>query len=175
MPITIGIEGINTNRKLNTKGWEEGFRDYLRHEGREVYKYFEEVSKAFTRHNIVITQKAGVQMKGGDLEIIVGVLDPGDGNRIFSYVNWGTGARMIYPVRYPLLIFRPRYKAATHPGSLVVTPPWTKSGPWVHLASVFNPGIEARRFDKLIQFLMQAEMEYQIRRDLVRLSKKTWV
>jgi hypothetical protein len=170
----IEIEPINTDRRINVPGWEAGFRDFLDKEGREIYKYFDEVSKAFTNHEVVITQKR-IKKSGGDLETIVGVLDPGDGNKIFSYVNWGTAPRMIYPVNAKMLVFRPRYRRATHPGSIVITPPWVKEGPFVRLGSVFNPGIEERRFDMLIQFLMQGDVEYQARRSVKNVAKKMWI
>jgi hypothetical protein len=175
MSFSIEIELVGGDKRINTKGSEEILRGFLRHEGREIFKYFEEVSRGFQRHKVVITQKAGVQRKGDSLEIIVGVLDPKDGNRVFSYVNWGTGARVIYPKYAPQLVFRPRYKPATRPGSLSVSPPWEKVGPELRFDSVNNPGIAARRFDKLIQLLMQGEIEHEGKKTMARLARKIWI
>ena len=171
--VKILIEPINTKAQPNIKLWEDGFRDLLRTEGREIWEYFEQVTRAFMNHSVELSQTS-VRRSGGDLSNVTGVLDGGADNAVFSYVNWGTMPRMIYPVNYNMLIFRPNYKRATHPGSLSVTPPWVKDGDYVRFFSVSHPGIEPRRFDELIQYLAQADMNNQARKDVARLAKRMW-
>jgi len=163
-------------RAINHIAYYAGFRELVQDEAREIRKYFEQVTPAFTNHSVVIEQK-GLNERGGNMDIVVGVLDARDGNKIFSYVNWGTSPRRI-DARWtdpPLLRFRPLYKRATTPGSLSISPPWTKSGDEVVLQSVWNTGIAARRFDKVIQVLAQADMNFKARRMMAKLAKKTFI
>ena len=168
------LKPVNTHKRVGLKRWDQGFREYLKGEAREVFKYFEVVGRGFVNHKIDITQKRGVRKNKGDLEVVVGVLEGTASNRIFSYVNWGTGPRIIYPRNYPSLFFRPGYRRATRPGSLQTTPPWKKVGSVIYLQSVNHPGIQERRFDKLIQFLVQADAEQKGRKAMAQLAKKTW-
>lgn len=81
---------------------------------------------------------------------------------------------MIYPRESKFLIFKPGYKRSTRPGSLRVSPPWEKTGSKVILRYVAHPGIQARRFDKLIQFLVQGDMNQKGRKAVASLAKQTW-
>lgn len=174
MPVSIRIQPYNTHKKVGLKKWDQGMRNFLKDRAREIFKYFEQVAAGFINHAVDITQKRGVHKSKGDLQVIVGALEPTGGNRIFAYVNWGTGPRIIYRRNYPFLVFRPGYKRATRPGSLAVSPPWEKVGSRIYLRAVNHPGIEARRFDKLIQFLMQADMQHEGRKAFAALAKQTW-
>jgi hypothetical protein len=154
--------------------WDKGFRDFLKGRSREIFKYFEQVAGGFVNHKVDITQKRGVRKSAGNLEVVVGALEPSGGNRIFAFVNWGTGPRVIVRRNYPFLVFRPGYRRATSPGSLKVSPPWEKVGSRIYLRSVNHPGIKARRFDKLIQFLMQGDMNHEGPKAVAALAKQTW-
>jgi hypothetical protein len=170
----IGLQPLNTHRRIGIQRWDKGFRDFLKQESREIFKYFEQVARGWAHHSIDISQKRGVRKSGGDLEVVVGVLEPTPGNKIFSYVNWGTGPRMIYPREKPFLIFKPGYKRATRPGSLQTSAPWQKVGSAIFLRAVSHPGIEPRRFDKLIQTLMRGEFTHEGRKAVAALAKRTW-
>ena len=174
MPLRIDIKPHNTHVRIGLKRWDQGLRSFLKDESREIFKYFEVVARGFVRHKVDIRQKRGVRKTGGNLEVIVGALEPTGGNAVFSYVNWGTGPRIIYPRNYPYLFFRPGYRRATRPGSLVTSPPWEKVGSRIYLRSVNHPGIEPRRFDKLIQTLMQGDMNQKGPRAMAQLAKQTW-
>jgi len=172
----LGIEIVpyNTHVHIGVSRWEKGFRSLLQLQIHEINDYFENFTRAFTRHEVSITQNRGVRRQGGNMNVVVGVLNDTASNRVFSYVNYGTGPRIIYPRNYPYLMFRPGYKRATRPGSLIISPPWEKKGSYIYLRSVTHPGIRARRFDKLIQALMKSEMEYSGRKAVVALAKRTW-
>lgn len=174
MPVAIRITPYNTHKKIGLKKWDQGLRAFLKSQAREIFEYFEQVAAGFTNHAVDITQKRGVRRSGGNLEVVVGALEPTGGNKIFAYVNWGTGPRIIYRRNYPFLVFRPGYKRATRPGSLRVSPPWEKVGSRIYLRAVNHPGIEARRFDKLIQFLMQGNINHEGRKAVATLAKQTW-
>lgn len=170
----IVIRPVNTNVKIGLAKWDKGLRAFLKQEAREIFDYFDQVTPAFRNHSVTVKQKGGVRKSGGDLKVVVGVLDKTAGNKIFSYVNWGTGARWIYPTIKPVLAFRPGYKPATRPGSLRISPPWQRSGSFVRLHAVSHPGIEARRFDKVIQLGMQGDIEERGKKAFVELARQTW-
>lgn len=172
--LRIDLKPVNTHRKIGLKRWDQGFREFLKGEARETFKYFGLVARGFVNHKVDITQKRGVRRTGDNLEVVVGALEPTGGNKIFSYVNWGTGPRIIYPRNYPFLFFRPGYKRATRPGSLQVSPPWEKVGSRIYLRAVNSPGIQARRFDKLIQYAMQGDVNQKGRKAVAQLAKQTW-
>lgn len=174
MPVRIDFKPHNTHKKIGLKRWDQGFRNFLRGQTSEIFKYFEQVAHGFVNHSVDLTQKRGVRKSGGNLEVVVGALESTPGNKIFSYVNWGTGPRIIYKRNYPFLVFRPGYKRSTKPGSLSVSPPWEKVGSRIYLQAVNHPGIEARRFDKLIQVLMQGHINHEGRRAVRALAKQTW-
>ena len=171
--VRIRLKPVNTHKKIGLKKWDDGLRAFLKYETFEIRDYFEHVGRAFS-YGIEVKQQRGVRKYAGDLKVVVGVLDGVGENAFFSFVNWGTAPRMIYPRRSRFLIFRPLYKAATTPHSLSVSPPWEKTGPHVFTYVVAHPGIEARRFDKLIQYLMQGEMESEGKRRVAKLAKQTW-
>jgi hypothetical protein len=174
MPVRIDIKAHNTHKKIGLKRWNQGFRNFLKGRATEIFKYFSVVAAGFVNHQVDVTQKRGVRKSEGNLEVVVGALEPTEANRVFSWVNWGTGARIIYVRQAPFLVFRPGYKRATKPGSLQVSPPWEKTGSRIFLRAVSHPGIEARRFDQLIQVLVQADMHHEGERAVSALAKQTW-
>ena len=167
------LEPYNTHRKINKVAYKEGLRELLQSEARDIYRYFEQTTGAFHNHTIVVTQKGPVAMKGGDMEVVVGVLENVSDNKIYSFVNWGTGPRIIRVRVAKLMVFMRNYRPATRPGSLQ-TGAYERGEPWVRRKQVMHMA-EARRFDKVIQYIMQGSIEGESRRKLARLAKKTWI
>jgi hypothetical protein len=173
MPIKILLEPINTHRKINKHGYREGFRELLQGEGREIFRYFEVTARGFRHHRIYITQDGPTAVRGGDMSVAAGVLEDIADNKIYAYVNWGTGPRIIRVRVAKLLVFMRNYSPATRPGSLQ-TGYYSRDLPWVRRKQVFH-STEARRFDKVIQHVMQGSIKGESRRKLAKLAKKTWI
>ncbi len=170
----VTLEPINIHRKINIPGYESGFRELLRHEGRAIHRYFEQTTGGFKTHRIWISQEAPAgRGAGGDMNIVVGVIEDMADNRIYSYVNWGTGPRIIRARVANLMVFMRNYSPATRPGSLQ-TGYKSRNLPWARRSQVFHSA-QARRFDKVIQHIMQGSIEGEGRRAMAKLAKNTWI
>ena len=91
------IESINFDAQVNIKGWQTAWEDLIAGEAAEAWDYFEQSLSGFKRHSPSISQKGSATVGGnGNIEVVVGVLDPSPDNNIYSYVNWGTRPR-IFP------------------------------------------------------------------------------
>jgi len=174
MAIKITLEIINADdAKINSTGYKEGFRQLVQSEGREIYKYFQQPVSVFRNHYIIISQQGPVKIRNGDMDIVVGVIENIADNKIFTYVNWGTGPRIIRVRFAKLLTFMRNYSPATRPGSLKGGY-YTRSLPWARRTEVQHSA-RARRFDKVIQHAMQGSIQYASRKKLSKLAKKTWI
>lgn len=165
---------INGKAEINTQKFVRGFTDLVRETGREAYKYFDQSTSAFHNHKVTISQLgiAGNTNYGGP-ETVVGVLRPGGGNIIYSYVNWGTGARWIYPRTHRPMIFRVGYRPATHRGSLPSGGTWQRTGPW-QVAWKVSHITEPRRFDEFIQMATQAHMNEIAPKRMRAMLRRSW-
>ena len=168
----IRIVPHNTHKRIGLQKWDRGFRNFLKEEAEVIAGQFTTVARGF---NHSVTIKKGVpRKKSGNIDVIVGVLEKTPGNTIFSYVNWGTKPRMIYPRSRRFLIFKPGYKPSTRRGTLTVHPPWQKVGSYLFLNVVDHPGIADRRFDKVIQYVMDRIIEVDGQKAMAELARITW-
>lgn len=169
----IKLTAINDKAKVNVSGYQRGFRDLVREVGREGYKYFEQSTSGFHGHSITITQlgTAGSTRFGGP-ETIVGVLRASDGNKIYSYVNHGTGPRIIRARASNPMIFRVAYRPATRQGSLRGGK-WEKYGPWMVRWEVRH-ATSPRAFDVFIQHALQAHYDQIAPKRMRSMARRHW-
>lgn len=172
MAMNVGYEVIGKGAKINKKGWEKAWTDFMSDAGDKTKDYFEQSFRGFHRHSPTAT-KRGPTSSGGDIEVVAGVLQSSASNDIYSYVNWGTGSRLIVPRVASRLRFRAQYLPATRRGSLSGGK-WKKTGPWRVELSVIHTGIKARRFDEFIQMLMREWMKREGSKVQRTMRGKTW-
>lgn len=171
--MAIRIAPYNTHKRIGLQKWDRGFRAFLREESEVIASQFTIAARGFVNHRVTVKKKVP-RKSGGNLDVIVGVLDKTPGNTIFSYVNWGTKPRMIYPVNSKYLIFKIGYKPATKRGTIQVHPPWQKVGSYVYFNFVKHPGIADRRFDKVVQYIMERLIEIDGQKAVAELAGVTW-
>ncbi len=83
-------------------------------------------------------------------------------DEVYAYVNNGTRAHPIVPIRAPALVFQGgTYTAKTMPG-VIGARSGGPSGPTVFRQSVFHPGTEARDFDKTLAEKWQSKFNKMI-------------
>ncbi|MFA5166645.1 MAG: hypothetical protein WC449_05170 [Candidatus Paceibacterota bacterium] len=93
------------------------------------------------------TVKAGVKITRG--EVLTG-------SKKYSYVNDGTKAHYIAPVRSRFLRFKSGYTPKTQPGN-IMSRNGGSSGNYVYSKGHWVKGIQARRFDKEIKNLREKD------------------
>lgn len=175
MAVRLAIEPVGNNSSINLAGWEQAWEDMVVATAEKVEDYFKQSFQGFHAHSPSVSRRPAKRSQR-DTTVIVGVLDATPDNAIYSFVNWGTAARIIR-ARNPqgglVLRFRARYTPATHRGTLSGGQ-WVKSGPWRVEFFVHHPGIKARRFDEVIQLLAQLYMDQEARNMLRSQRGKTW-
>jgi len=170
----IKITPIGNKASLNTKAWEDAWRDLTLSTADYVDDLFKQSFQGFHNHSPSTSRRQSGA--GASKEVVVGVLEGTPDNTIYSYVNWGTRPRIIQ-ARNPdgglVLRFRARYAPATARGRLGGGQ-WVKSGPWQVKFEVRHPGISARRFDEVIQMLAKEYIEKESGKTLRSLRGKSW-
>lgn len=171
---TIKLTVINGDAKVDARRYANGFADLVREIGREAYRYFEQSASAFHSHTVTITQLGIAGNTGfGGPETIVGVLRASEGNRIYSYVNHGTGPRIIRARGNRPMIFRVGYSPATRQGTLPSGGKWEKYGPW-HVTYQVKHATSPRAFDVLIQKFTQAHADQIAPKRMRTMARRHW-
>lgn len=88
-------------------------------------------------------------------------------DEIYGYVVRGTRAHVITAKRAPALRFKSGFTSKTVPRR-ITSRRGESFGNWVSKRSVFNPGIEARDFDKVIAEQLQPELIKEVRSAIKR-------
>jgi len=170
----IKIEPVGDKASLNIKTWEDAWRGLTLSTADYVDELFRQSFQGFNNHSPSTSRRQSGS--GASTEVVVGVLEGTPDNTIYSYVNWGVRPRIIQ-ARNPqgglVLRFRARYSPATARGRLGGGQ-WVKSGPWQVTFEVHHPGVQARRFDEVIQMLAKEFVEKESGKMLRSLRGKSW-
>lgn len=114
----------------------------LDYEGRVERTMFESTTKTWRRK----VKFVSVVVAGGGIAAVA----TGTDDKIYQYVNDGTRAHIIRPVRARVLRFRTGYRSKTSP-RVIGSHKGGASGPYRFAMRVRHPGTKARRFDDEIQ------------------------
>ena len=153
MPLEVILVPFGT--KKIPRDPSEYIRRALIREGVEIKRLFGQIDQGWENKKITVTSRANISPGGShpgvSVHLDVGALKPTEGNKILSYINFGTAERDIVPKdpTKQLLHFRSGYRPATSPfriGSVRKL----RFGGYVTKGRVRGHSIEPRHFDKSI-------------------------
>lgn len=175
---TIGIRFtiIGGNLAVNTQAYERLMREALEEEAEKINSVLKEPTANFKKTKVVFA-KSKIKRFGLDWEIHAGALRASKGNKIFSWINYGTPPRGWQSARP--MVFPAQYKPSTRPGSLRSMGAREKFGRKIVTLRVgTSPGghsIEARRFDQAVVRRRQRHFKRRVQSNMKKAARVHWL
>ena len=162
MPSALVWKAIKP-KKLKDKALRITLINKARKVGNDMRKDFQATTQSWN-HKVNFTVDVGT--KGQGPAVLVGTDDV-----IYGYVNDGTKAHIIRPVKAKALSFLGGgYTAKTSPG-MIGSGSGGSSGAMVHAKVVHHPGTKARKFDKVIAKKWQSRFKQEMQ-DAMRVFRE---
>jgi len=173
MAVSVEIKVILPKRLKSDEIARRGLLNPLRKFTTVIKKDFQATTKGWN-HQPKFETKIGLTRLGPDASVSVSTTD-----ERYGWINNGTPARTITPVRAPALRFPYQgpgvsYKAKTKRRVIGSGSHWQKLGPVQQFAAVNNPGIEPREFDIAIAEKEQKPFENMIKSELSKAANNAF-
>ena len=145
MPFSVTVNMIMPKHKFSDKPWKKAVQDELKKTGKDLKGLFDKTVYGWSNKPRFVASYLNLNNS-----YFVTVTPEGEYAEQWNLVSSGSGPHIIKPKQAPILSFRPGYRSATRPGTLMSRRAY-RSGKAVFSKKVNHPGFEARNFPEMIR------------------------